>query len=385
MALSYVLGPFGLDAKAEILFRGAEPVALGQRAVALLCVLVERPGIPVSKDALMDAAWAGLTVEESNLAVQISALRRASGQEPGGEGWIETLPRRGYRFVGPASVEDEGTIVAASEDSELPTGTGAPSLTLPNQLPIAVLPFQNMSGEPEQDYFADGISEDIITGLSRFHALLVIARNSSFAFGGKSIQVQDIARELGVAYVVEGSVRTAGNRVRITAQLIDGSSGGHVWAERYDRALTEIFEVQDEVTGEIVAALGCTSAPRSAAGSRSGAPTTSKPMIVSCAQSLEQFEQTVRLNPRYPPLFLFFMAQNYFALEHYEEAADLLRRRLARQSDSEYEPGAAGRLLRSPRARRGRLCGVAGSAPDLSRLLDRAPSSDPALQEPRGL
>jgi TolB-like protein len=246
MAPTYVLGPFRLDAKGEILFRGAEPVALGQRAVALLRVLVEQPGIPVSKDALMDAAWAGVTVEESNLAVQISALRRVFGQEPGGEVWIETLPRRGYRFVGPASVEEGGTIIAATPISKFPTA-GAPSLTLPKQPSIAVLPFQNMSGDPEQDYFADGISEDIITELSRFHALFVIARNSSFAFRGKSIKVQEIARELGVAYVLEGSVRRAADRVRITAQLIDGSNGGHVWAERYDRDLTDIFTLQDEV------------------------------------------------------------------------------------------------------------------------------------------
>jgi TolB-like protein len=294
MAPTYVLGPFRLDARAEILFRGAEPVALGQRAVALLRVLVERPGVPVSKDALMEAAWAGLTVEESNLAVQISALRRVFGQEPGGEGWIETLPRRGYRFVGPASVKDEGTIVAATPISNFPTAAGAPSLTLPNEASIAVLPFQNMSGDPEQEYFADGISEDIITELSRFHALFVIARNSSFAFRGKSIKVQDIARELGVAHVVEGSVRKAGNRVRITAQLIDGSSGGHVWAERYDRDLTDIFEVQDEVAGAIVAALKvhltpeerllrCTSPPRSDSGSRDGALTISKRTTRSCA------------------------------------------------------------------------------------------------------
>src|SRR5438105_2701368 len=133
MATIYVLGPFRLDAEAALLFRGAEPVALGRRAVALLSVLVKRPGILVSKDALIEDAWPGLTVEESNLTVQISALRRVFGEEPGGEQWIETLQRRGYRFVGPVSIEDQGTAAAASQAPDFPTPAGAPSLALPNQ------------------------------------------------------------------------------------------------------------------------------------------------------------------------------------------------------------------------------------------------------------
>src|SRR5262249_45508723 len=138
MATIYLLGPFRLDAEAAILFRGAEPVALGRRAVALLSVLVERPGIPVSKDALIEATWPGLTVEENNLTVQISALRRVFGEEPGGEQWIETLQRRGYRFVGPVTVEDRGGIATAAPVADL-AGAGTPSLALPNQPSIAVL------------------------------------------------------------------------------------------------------------------------------------------------------------------------------------------------------------------------------------------------------
>ena len=122
MAATYILGPFRLDAETDTLFRGGEPVSLGHRAVALLRVLVEQRGIPVSKDALMEAAWAGLTVEESNLAVQIAALRRVFGEEPGGENWIETLPRRGYRFVGPASIRDQGAVTAASQGREFSHG-----------------------------------------------------------------------------------------------------------------------------------------------------------------------------------------------------------------------------------------------------------------------
>ncbi|MCC3305619.1 adenylate/guanylate cyclase domain-containing protein [Sneathiella sp. HT1-7] len=135
-----------------------------------------------------------------------------------------------------------------------PAGVAEP-LALPEKPSIAVLPFTNMSGDPEQDYFADGITEDIITELARLQSLFVIARNTSFTFKGESRNIQDVARTLGVHYVLEGSVRKAGNRVRVTGQLIDGKSGGHAWAERYDRDLADIFAVQDDVTEKIVKAL----------------------------------------------------------------------------------------------------------------------------------
>ncbi len=139
----------------------------------------------------------------------------------------------------------------------MPAATSAP-LPLPDKTSIAVLPFNNMSGDPEQEYFADGISEDIITDLSKIAGLFVIARNSSFAYKGQSINISNVAGELGVRYVLEGSVRRGGDRVRINAQLIDAASGGHLWAERYDRDLTDIFAVQDEVTANIVQALALT-------------------------------------------------------------------------------------------------------------------------------
>ena len=125
-------------------------------------------------------------------------------------------------------------------------------LPLPDKPSIAVLPFINMSGDPEQEYFSDGITEDIITELSRFRSLFVIARNSSFTYKGRAAKVQDIGRDLGVQYVVEGSVRRPGNRVRVTAQLVEAASGNHLWAERYDRDLEDIFAVQDDVTRTIV-------------------------------------------------------------------------------------------------------------------------------------
>jgi TolB-like protein len=200
-------GPFRLDVSAHILFRGAEPLPVGRRAVALLRALIERPGVPVAKDELIDAAWPGQAVEESNLTVQIASLRRVLGEEAGGARWIETLPRRGYR------------------------------------------------GDAEEDYFADGIAEDIITGLSRFRQLFVIARNSSFTYKGRAVDVKQIGRELGVRYVLEGSVRRASNRLRITGQLIDASTGMHLWADRFDGAVGDIFDLQDYVTEAVVAAI----------------------------------------------------------------------------------------------------------------------------------
>ena len=249
---TYKLGPFRLDAEAEILFRGAEPVTLGQRAVALLRALVERGGAPVSKDALIEAAWPGLVVEEANLTVQIAALRRVLGEEPGGEHWIETLPRRGYRYVGPVITTEDSSQV------ESVTTPPMPALALPDKPSIAVLPFANLSGDPEQEYFADGVVEDITTKLSRFKELFVTARNSAFSYKGKSPDPRQVGRELGVRYVLEGSVRRAGNRIRVTAQLIDSPTGGHVWAETYDRMLEDVFELQEELTASIVGTISST-------------------------------------------------------------------------------------------------------------------------------
>lgn len=249
MATIHALGPFRLDATAEMLFRGAQPVALGQRAVALLRVLVERAGAPVSKDALIEAAWPGLAVEESNLTVQIAALRRALGDEAGGERWIETLPRRGYRYIGPVAATE------SQRSAEPAIAQAGPALALPDKPSIAVLPFANLSGDPEQEYFADGVVEDIITGLSRIKWLFVTARNSSFTYKGRAMDMKQVGRDLGVRYLLEGSVRKAGQRVRITAQMIEGETGGHLWAERYDRPLDDIFALQDEITLSVVGAI----------------------------------------------------------------------------------------------------------------------------------
>jgi TolB-like protein len=244
MATIYEFGPFRLEADADMLFRGAEPIALGGRAVALLRLLLEKAGKPVAKDALMEAAWPGRAIEESNLTVQMAALRRVFAAVEGGSTWIETLPRRGYRYAGPPAA----TLSDGSRQTRLPSATS-------DKPSIAVLPFLNLSGDPAQDYFSDGITEDIITELSRFRSLFVVASHSSFACRTRSSDIREVGRHLGVRYVVEGSARRIGNRVRVTVQLLDAASSFNLWTERYDRELEDIFAIQDEIVGKIVSAL----------------------------------------------------------------------------------------------------------------------------------
>ncbi len=245
MAPIHQFGPFRLDADAEILFRGAEPIMLGQRAVSLLRLLLERAGAPVSKDALIEAAWPGLAIEESNLTVQIAALRRIFDEVAGGASWIETLPRRGYRYAGPA--------VSPCSQSAAANPLTSIALALPDKPAIAVLPFLNLSGDPEQNYFADGLTEDIITALSLWRSFPVIARTSTFAFKGKAESVQEIGRILGARYILEGSVRKGGARVRVSAQLVNSETGHHLWAESFERQLSDLFDLQIELTNKIAA------------------------------------------------------------------------------------------------------------------------------------
>ena len=231
MAKRLAFGPFVLDPDNGTLFRDGKIVAIGQKAALLLGALATSPGEVRTKTELMDAAWPGTTVEESNLSVQIALLRKALGPPPSGGEWIATVPRVGYRFVTPPP---------ATTAASLRPGAVIPSL--------AVLPFQNMSGDPEQDYFADGIVEDITTALSRFRSFAVVSRNSAFVYKGRAVDVRQVASELGVRYVLEGSVRRAGRRLRITAQLVDGTSGAHLWADRFDGGVEDVFDVQDRIT-----------------------------------------------------------------------------------------------------------------------------------------
>ena len=218
------------------------------RAATLLAVLAERATLVVTKQELVARAWEGRAVGDDALTSCVQELRRALGDDPRNPQLIETRHRRGYRLLVPVSAAEPPAKNGTAPESAAP-------LPLPDKPSIAVLPFQSMSGDPEQDYFADGVTEDIITELSRFHSLFVIARNSSFSYKGKSPDIRQIGRELGVRYVLEGSIRKSLNRIRVTAQLIDTLTANHIWAERYDRVLEDIFAVQEEVTQAIVAAI----------------------------------------------------------------------------------------------------------------------------------
>jgi TolB-like protein len=244
MSARLTFGPYVLDPAAGTLCRQGVPLPLGYRGFLLLSAFLERPGEVLTKSDLLDAAWPGVAVEEANLSVQIASLRKHIGTSPGGADWIATIPRVGYRFVG-----------AVDRQTDPPHRPGVgPDADEPGGRPsIAVLPFLNLSGDREQEYFADGMVEDLVTGLARIRWLSVIARSSTLAYKGAAADVRRVGRELGVGYVLEGGVRRAGARVRINAQLVDAATGAQIWAERFDGALEDVFDLQDQITEKVVA------------------------------------------------------------------------------------------------------------------------------------
>ena len=230
-------GRFRLDLGRPELRCDGRPVRIHRRALGVLCALAEAKGGIVSKDELMARLWPGRIVEEGNLHVHVSALRKSSDEQGEGHSFVVTVPGRGYRLAH----------LTGLRSTQLAEGPLPPQLSLPDKPSIAVLPFQNMSGDPDQEYFADGMVEEIITALSRIRWLFVIARNSSFTYKSQAVDVKQIGRELGVRYVVEGSVRKGGNRVRIAAQLIEAESTAHLWADHFDGSLEDVLDLQDQV------------------------------------------------------------------------------------------------------------------------------------------
>jgi TolB-like protein len=251
---SYVFGRFRLSDDGTLLVADGAAVAVAPKVLQTLLVLVQRAGQVVTKDDLIRAVWPDTCVEDTGLTRNISVLRQTLGED--GQRFIATVPRIGYRFLGVVEHLEGGPSEEVAPTWNSPP-TVQPSKSLAERLKpsIAVLPFQNMSGDPEQDYFADGMVEDIITGLSRIKWLFVIARNSTFVYKGRAIGVKDVGRELGVRYVLEGSVRKVGPRVRINAQLIDAKNATHLWTERYDRALDDVFALQDEIASSVAGAI----------------------------------------------------------------------------------------------------------------------------------
>ena len=249
--MQFVFDHHTLDTERRELLRAGATIAMQPQVFDVLVYLLQNRERVVSKDDLIALVWHGRMVSDSTLTSRINAARTAIGDSGKDQKLIRTIPRKGFRFV--AAVTER---LRDSQLADAPKQTRPhPASPLPDRPAIAVLPFNNMSGDRAQEYFSDGISEDIITALSKLRWLFVIARNSSFIYKGKAVHLKQVAEELGVRYVVEGSVRKDGDRVRITAQLNDATTGSHLWAEHYDRDLTDVFAVQDEIADAIVATI----------------------------------------------------------------------------------------------------------------------------------
>ncbi|WP_374654261.1 winged helix-turn-helix domain-containing tetratricopeptide repeat protein [Dongia sp.] len=256
--MQFAFENYRLDPDRRELTRGSETVAIGPQVFDLLLYLLRNRARVASKDDLLEAVWGGRIVSESTLTSHINAVRKAIGDNGAEQRLIRTVARKGLRFVG--AVREEASSdrpgVAGPDFAELhETPPHAPILALPDKPSIAALPFHNLSGDAEQEYFADGVVEDITAALSRIGWLFVVARNSSFTYKGRVVDVKQVGRELGVRYVLEGSVRKAANRVRITGQLIDATSGAHIWADRFEGTLDDIFDLQDQITVSVVGAI----------------------------------------------------------------------------------------------------------------------------------
>ncbi len=290
---------FRLDRRGGVLFRRDHqgvfaPIAIGRRALDILRVLVERPGVLVSRDKIIEAVWPGTTVEDSNLNVQIAALRRLLDDGRAEGSCIQTVSGRGYRFVGP---------VTRMEPAAPAHIASAPRLS------IVVLPFSNLSDDHEQQYFADGITEDLTTDLSRLADMLVISRNTAITYRSKPVGTKQIGRELCVRYVLEGSVRRSGDQVRVNAQLIDAETNAHLWAERFDRDTGSLFALQDEIASRIAVALNLELVGAEAARPtehpdaldyilRGRAANFRPPARDKYAEAISLFERALALDPR---------------------------------------------------------------------------------------
>jgi len=239
-----------LDPDRRELTRGSEPITIGPQVFDLLLCLLRNRERVVGKDELLDVVWGGRIVSESTLASHINAVRKAVGDSGEDQRLIRTVARKGFRFVG-----EVREIQKPERAASTPAGSDETPVPPPDRPSIAALPFVNLSGDPEQAYFTDGVVEDIIAALSRNRWLFVIARNSSFTYKGRAVDVKQVGRELGVRYVLEGSVRSAANRVRITGQLIDTATGMHLWADRFEGSLDDIFALQDQLAASVVGAI----------------------------------------------------------------------------------------------------------------------------------
>jgi TolB-like protein/Flp pilus assembly protein TadD len=244
-----------LDTDRRELTRGFELIAISPKAFDLLAFLIEHRERVVSKDDLVESVWGGRIISDSTVTSHINAVRKALGDTGEERRLIRTLARKGFRFVGEVTTKQKTAPPVTSTDAVSPVTHSSVPTPPPDKPSIAVMPFENLSSDSGQEFFSDGLAEDIITALSKIERMRVIARNSTFAYKGQAHNLRRIDEELGIQYVLEGSVRRGGNRLRITAQLVDTNDGSHLWAERYDRAVFDLFDIQDEITKEIVTSL----------------------------------------------------------------------------------------------------------------------------------
>jgi TolB-like protein/Tfp pilus assembly protein PilF len=247
--LRYLFEDYALDTDRRELHRETEMIVVTPQVFDLLVYLIQNRKRVVSRDDLVSAIWNGRIVPDGALTTRLNAARSAIGDSGEKKCLIKTLPRKGFRFVGALREVNEPSAASANSEGRLEPA----KLPLPDRASIAVLPFVNL--DSGQDYFVDRMVEEIITALSRFNTLFVIARTSSFTHKGHAVDVRQVGRELGVRYVLEGSVRTAGNRVRIAAQLVDTATGVHLWADRFDGRLGDIFDLQDQVAESVAGAI----------------------------------------------------------------------------------------------------------------------------------
>ena len=269
--MQFSFNGYSLDTDRRELWRGSESIAVEPQVFDILAYLVQHRDRVVTKNDLLEAVWGGRIVSGSALTTRINAARRALGDTGEAQRLIRTLPRKGVRFIAEVKEQvaflDFATLQRATEFSEKPA--------------IVVLPFQNLSDDPELEYFADGLVEEIITALSRIRWLFVIARNLTFTYKGQAIDVKRAGREIGLRYVLEGSVRKGGNRLRITAQLIDAATGTHLWANRVDGSLDEALEVQEGMASGVAGAIEA----MPGAGEHASGFTTGEPALGPCGMA----------------------------------------------------------------------------------------------------
>ena len=292
-ALACRFGRFELQPAAQRLLVDGKPATLGPRAFDVLVALVGRAGQLVSKAELLDLVWPGLVVEENNLQVQVSALRKILGPDA-----ITTIPGRGYRFT--LQLETAASAAGA------PTPAKPPAAADTEPPSIAVLPFVNISDDAANEYFADGLSEELLNVLSRIRGLRVSSRTSAFSFKGAKADIPTVARKLNVANILEGSVRKAGSRVRITAQLVNAATDSHLWSATYDRELEDIFAVQDDIAQAVV-----TEMRAALLGERKAAPGN--------AQVTAEVRAAVKGRSANAEAYRLFLQGSYFMNRHNEE------------------------------------------------------------------